>query len=57
MNEKDSLNEISDSLKQIADTLKPKPKKPNYGVAIAWIFIGGVMFYMLNELYKMFMRL
>ncbi|NMF04596.1 hypothetical protein ACUH7Y_09755 [Clostridium beijerinckii] len=56
MSDRDPLNEISDSLREIANAIKPKPKKPNYTVMIGWIVIGAMALYMINVLYKMFLR-
>lgn len=63
MSEKESLNQISESLKQMADSskeivdiVKPKPKKPNYIVAVGWIVIGMMVLYLMNELYKITIR-
>lgn len=57
-NNNDDTNKIDNSktLKDISETLKPKPKKPNYGIAIAWAVIGVVLLYVLYQL-DMFFKL
>lgn len=51
MNEKNPLNEISDSFKEIVDIMQPKTKKPNKVVIIGWIIVGVMAIYMLHETY------
>ena len=50
----ETLEDIRDSLKDISESLRPKPKKPNYGIAIAWIVIGVFLLYMLYQLNAFF---
>ena len=50
--DKKNLEEINESLKQISASLKPKEKKTQWGIVIAWIIIGIVLLYMLYDLSK-----
>jgi len=52
MSEEEILKEINESLKEISYSLKPKPKKPNYGLSIAWAILGIFMLYALYVMYR-----
>lgn len=54
MSDEDRLKEINESLKEIANSLKPKKKKQQLGITIAWIIIGIMLLYMLYDIGKMF---